>query len=264
MLTYGVGRGKRWRLLQNLTYRHYQFSWSLFTINQSAKRAWRIGQEQECRLFYLAYEDCYQETMAELIAKKNRATAAINGDVSSDGLSAMLGDEGDLQTMLIQSVKKGGTALKGSAEEWINQTSDRARELLASIGKKKKAAPIEQFKQWVNSEIEGETTKATLIRGAAEYLGFIEQDLIPGFSLQNGQLNVDLEEGTGLDRAFFGDGAILFHLSKPMKAAQSVAEEKEKKEVVPTAPIVLTTHETKTKRAKKKVAEGQWAFDLFG
>lgn len=253
-------------LLCTPTLIYYQFSWSLFTINQSAKRAWRIGQEQECRLFYLAYEECYQETMAELIAKKNRATAAINGDVSSDGLSAMLGDEGDLQTMLIQSVKKGGAALKGSAEEWINQTSDRARELLAGIGKKKKAAPIEQFKQWVNEELEGETTKAALIRGAAEYMDFIEQNLIPGFSLQNGQLHVDLEEGTGLDRAFFGDGAILFHLSKPLKRVQSGTKEKEreKKEYVPAAPIVLTTHETKTKRTKKKVAEGQWAFDLFG
>lgn len=168
--------------------------------------------------------------------------------------------------MLIQSVKKGGAALKGSAEEWINQTSDRARELLAGIGKKKKAAPIEQFKQWVNDELEGETTKAALIRGAAEYMDFIEQNLIPGFSLQNGQLHVDLEEGTGLDRAFFGDGAILFHLSKPMKRVQSGTKEieQEKKEYVPAAPIVLTTHETKTKRTKKKVAEGQWAFDLFG
>jgi len=32
----------------------YQFSWSLFTINQAARRAWRIGQTEECRLYYLA------------------------------------------------------------------------------------------------------------------------------------------------------------------------------------------------------------------
>lgn len=125
-------------LLCTPTLIYYQFSWSLFTINQSSRRSWRIGQTEECRLYYIAYNDCYQRYMAELIAKKNRATAAINGESSSsDGLSAMLGDEGDLQSMLIESVKKGGAAMKGSAEDWISQASDRARELLAGIGKPK-------------------------------------------------------------------------------------------------------------------------------
>lgn len=253
-------------LLCTPTLIYYQFSWSLFTINQSAKRAWRIGQEQECRLFYLAYEDSYQETMAELIAKKNRATAAINGDGDSgSGLSAMLGDEGDLQSMLIQSVKKGGTALKGSAEEWISQTSDRARELLANIGKKKKkATPVEQFKKWAMADIEGETTRTALIRNAAEYIAFIEADLIPGFSIINGALKVDIEEGLGFDKDFVGDGAILFHLSKPMKQSEPAAPVKAKVNFEPAAPIVITQFESKSKKGKKKVSEDQFAFDLFG
>lgn len=61
----------------------------------------------------------------------------INGDVSSDGLSAMLGVVGDLQSMLLQSVKDGTMKLEGVAEDWISQTSDRARELLENIGKQK-------------------------------------------------------------------------------------------------------------------------------
>lgn len=48
-------------LLCTPTLIYYQFSWSLFTINQSARRAWRIGQSQECRLFYLAYSGTFQE-----------------------------------------------------------------------------------------------------------------------------------------------------------------------------------------------------------
>lgn len=124
-------------LLCTPTLIYYQFSWSLFTINQSSRRSWRIGQTQECRLFYLAYKDCYQHYMADLIARKNKATQAINGDISSEGISAMLGsDSGDLQSMLIQSIKNGDKpALEGSAEEWISQTSDRAREILTNIAK---------------------------------------------------------------------------------------------------------------------------------
>ena len=75
-----------------------------------------------------------QEEMSHIIAMKNRATAAINGEVSSDGLSAMLGDEGDLRSLLLKSVKDGKT-LKGSAEDWISQTSERAREILENIGR---------------------------------------------------------------------------------------------------------------------------------
>ncbi|MBG9689689.1 helicase [Lysinibacillus sphaericus] len=120
----------------------YQFSWSLFTINQASRRAWRIGQKQECRLFYLAYQNTMQQEMAYIIASKNRATAAINGEISSDGLSAMLGDDGDLRSMLLKSVKEGNKTLKGSAEDWISQTSDRAREILANIGRTD-VAPID-------------------------------------------------------------------------------------------------------------------------
>lgn len=52
---------------------------------QAAKRAFRIGQEQECRLFYFAYSNSFQEAMAQLIAEENRASQAINGTVSSEG-----------------------------------------------------------------------------------------------------------------------------------------------------------------------------------
>ncbi|MFG3435092.1 hypothetical protein [Lysinibacillus fusiformis] len=75
----------------------------------------------------------------------------INGDVSSDGLSAMFGDEADLQSMLLQSVKDGTMKLEGVAEDWISQTSDRARELLENIGKPKaierRLPQIEQSKE---------------------------------------------------------------------------------------------------------------------
>ncbi|MCM3318007.1 DEAD/DEAH box helicase [Rummeliibacillus stabekisii] len=130
-------------LLCTPTLIYYQFSWSLFTINQSSRRSYRIGQDEECRLFYLAYENTYQEYMAEIIAKKNQANAAISGEATgADGLSAMLGDSDDLQALLIKAVKDGGQSLKGTAEEWISQTSDRAREILSNIGKKKKPKQI--------------------------------------------------------------------------------------------------------------------------
>lgn len=262
-------------LLCTPTIIYYQFSWSLFTINQSSRRAYRIGQDKECRLFYLAYENSFQQQMAEIIAMKNRATSAINGEVSSDGLSAMLGDEGDLQSMLIQSVKNGGTILKGSAEDWISQSSDRARELLASIGKKKTKtieipSLLEQFEHWVAAEIKEGISKERMLERKETLISNIKHQLIPGFTWSENVLTVDILTAFGFDREFVSDGAILSHLCKP----QTELRKKEKElqttittEEMPTVPIKVISMESslkkKSKRKKQLVSEDQLVFDLF-
>jgi len=254
-------------LLCTPTLIYYQFSWSLFTINQSARRAWRIGQTQECRLFYLAYAESFQQKMAELIALKNRATAAINGEVSSDGLSAMLGDEGDLQSMLIQSVKQGGDILKGSAEDWINQTSDRARELLANIGKKKtkKLTLLEQFIIWVENEIKGETTKQAILNSKEQFIDNIKSELIPGFTVKNDVLEIDVVEAFGFDRAFVADGAILYHLSKPQLKRSNESKVGQKETLLLKHEVnIISMQKNKPKRTRKQISENQLAFDLYG
>lgn len=231
----------------------YQFSWSLFTINQAARRSWRIGQTFECRLFYLAYEECYQEQMAQLIAMKNKAASAINGDVSSDGLSAMLGDQGDLQSMLIESIKKG-TTLKGSTEEWVAESSDRAREILAGVGKSRKATLLEQYKKWVHQTIQTQSTVNVLLKKSESILKNIKNGKVTGFSTNQGSLEIDLVEAFGFDMV--EDGAILSYLT-----------ESERKHA-PSSPYDVDIFEIKVdeqpkKKRKKSPADGQLAFSLF-
>lgn len=239
-------------LLCTPTLIYYQFSWSLFTINQSARRAWRIGQDQECRLFYIQYRETFQETMATLIAQKNRATAAINGEVSSDGLSAMLGDEGDLQSMLIESVKKGNKVLKGSTEDWVSQHSDRAREILSGIGKKKKQKPLstrEQLLNWVSQHVDTESTKNVIIRNATTIAENVKRGLIVGFTVKNQVLEVDMTTAFGMD--FVDDVALLDHLTGPQRQHDNSIVSK------------IVEAESVSKRKKAPVVDGQLAFDLF-
>lgn len=236
----------------------YQFSWSLFTHNQAARRAWRIGQTQECRLFYLAYRDSYQEEMATLIAKKNKAASAINGEVSSDGINAMLGDDGDLQALLIQSIKKGET-LKGSTEEWVAAASDRAREILNGIGKKKNPLSIaDQFITWVRNSIGTESSRNFLIRKAEVIAKYIEQSKVIGFTVHNNVLEVDPIMAFGFDLTFIADGDIVAFFS------DLIREEQKAKVANAPQPISLVVVENKTKRKKKNApVDGQLAFDLF-
>lgn len=241
-------------LLVTPTLIFYQFSWSLFTINQASRRAWRIGQDQECRLYYLAYKDSYQEQMAELIAMKNKAASAINGDVSTDGLSAMLGDEGDLQSMLIKSIKKG-KKLKGSTEEWVAETSDRARAILAGIGKKKQPNLQTQFINWVRQQISTEATRNVLVKKVDTISANIQKNEVAGFEFHNGVLEVDLIAAFGIE--LVADGAILSHLVS--------VERRAVKRTSYNANIFEVQEEESTSKRKKRSApvDGQLGFSLF-
>jgi hypothetical protein len=195
--------------------------------------------------------------MATLIAMKNKAAGAINGDVSSDGLNAMLGDDGDLQSMLIKSIKKGVT-LKGSTEEWVAEASDRAREILAGIGKKKQKqlSPKEQFVAWVNQQIESDSSKNVLIRKATTITSYIEKGSVNGFTFNNYVLEVDLIEAFGIDYVL--DGELVAYLTE-FERASADESNVEKQQI----SLFEVKSEEKSKKRRNAAISGQLAFDLF-
>lgn len=67
----------------------YQISYELSVMWQASRRAWRLSQTEECRNYYLAYENTVQMAALELMAEKQVAASAIQGKFSVDGLAAM-------------------------------------------------------------------------------------------------------------------------------------------------------------------------------
>lgn len=67
----------------------YQVGYNLSIVWQASRRAFRLNQKQECRNYYLAYDNTLQSAALEIMAKKQVATAAIQGCFSTEGLSAM-------------------------------------------------------------------------------------------------------------------------------------------------------------------------------
>ena len=191
------------------------------------------------------------------IAMKKKATAAISGDVSSDGLSAMLGDEGDLQAMLVKSIQKG-EVIKGSAEEWVSQTSDRAREILANIGKKKVATPKSQFINWVKATVVNESTQNILIKQAAKIVAGIEKGIYSGFTINHGVLQVDLIEAFGFDSV--DDKIILSYLIHVERKVKPTTRDN----VIELSLFTVGEDNSKAKKRRKSdPVEGQLGFDLF-
>jgi hypothetical protein len=100
-----------------------------YTLRQAARRAWRLGQRNACEVHYLVYggldeaskplspdsigdaASCLpapyvsiQSAALSLMSKKMAASAALEGDFSSEGLSAMAGESEDVQTALARVI----------------------------------------------------------------------------------------------------------------------------------------------------------------
>lgn len=67
----------------------FQIGYSLLVAWQASRRAHRLNQTEECRVYYMAWRQSAQEAAIYLIAEKMAATSAIQGKFSVEGLSAM-------------------------------------------------------------------------------------------------------------------------------------------------------------------------------
>ncbi|WP_176581239.1 DEAD/DEAH box helicase [Bacillus thuringiensis] len=241
-------------LLATPTLIFYQLSFSLFTLNQAARRHWRIGQTKQCRTFYLGYRETFQEQMAQLIAQKNKAAEAMNGDATSDGLNAMLGDTGDLQTLLIQNIKSGNQ-LKGSTEEWTQAASEESKRVLANIGKV--ITPVFesieiQFTNWVK------TLPSTFDVSFMEDAKFVQkavecikEEKVPGVVVNQRKLEID------------GNVEDIIRTLTTLNTDKRMLVQKQDIELWEELIVEVDTSQKKGKR-KSKVIEGQFEFDLFG
>ncbi|WOA60702.1 helicase-related protein [Bacillus mycoides] len=240
-------------LLATPTLIFYQLSFSLFTLNQAARRHWRIGQTNQCRTFYLGYRETFQAQMAQLIAQKNKASEAMNGDATSDGLNAMLGDTGDLQTLLIQNIKSGNQ-LKGSTEEWTKAASEESKRVLANIGNV--ITPVFesieiQFTNWVE-KLPG-TMDVAFMKDAKfvqKAVEFIQQGKVPGVQVKKRELEI-AGEVEGIIRTL-----TTLNTDKCMLV--------QKQDIAFWDEVIVEVDTAKKKgKRKSKVIEGQFEFDLF-
>jgi hypothetical protein len=79
----------------------YEMGYNPFTLRQASRRSWRIGQTEQCKVFYLYYAGTMQERAMALMGKKIAAAQALDGKFSTDGLAAMAGDDGGSMEMAL-------------------------------------------------------------------------------------------------------------------------------------------------------------------
>jgi hypothetical protein len=129
-------------LLDYPTFIYAQTGYNIFTLRQSSRRSWRIGQKQPVKVFFLPYKGTLQEESLRLIAKKLEISLMLEGELVEGGLSAINDSGNSLLQDLAKSLQQG---IRGNAEEAWSKL--RKRELLmippATI---KAAEPQPEFK----------------------------------------------------------------------------------------------------------------------
>ena len=152
-------------LLDHPTLIFLQTGYSLFTVWQSSRRSYRLNQDKECRVYYLAYKNTLQDECLKIMAEKKVATSAIQGKFSAEGLAAMAmgvdpqvqlaqslsaGSNGNLDDKIEEMFAKINTAneieLSEEDKEFLEQLSN-LKEEMKSLSEEEKAAEVESLFQ---------------------------------------------------------------------------------------------------------------------
>jgi hypothetical protein len=91
----------------------YETGYSVLTLRQAARRAWRLSQRKSCRVYYSHYRGTMQQRAMELVARKYAAAVALDGQLNVEGLCAMADDQ------------SAAMALAKSISNAINETDIR-------------------------------------------------------------------------------------------------------------------------------------------
>lgn len=77
---------------------------NIYTLQQAARRSWRIGQKQSVKVVYLGYAATSQMTCLSLMAKKILVSQSTSGDVPESGLDVLNQDGDSIEVALARQL----------------------------------------------------------------------------------------------------------------------------------------------------------------
>ncbi|WP_368502690.1 helicase-related protein (plasmid) [Alkalihalophilus sp. As8PL] len=253
---------------------YYQLNYEVSKIRQSSRRAWRIGQEKECRVYYLVYNGTQQ--MAQFLTIMSARGHALmtegrldKGELakySRDEVSSLASDlaacfaTSDVATawkeLAAKDMENVETVSEGSFKDVLqNRMKSLANQTLRMAGVESQELESvsikEQIITWIEASVTSSVSKRFALNHIDAILARIDEGL-SGFTVIDDQLQVDLIDAFGF--AMVPDAEIVAYLTNN----RSQVEERKKHTGI---KLVASNH---TGKGKKKLSDGQLAFDLFG
>jgi len=84
-----------------------QSGYNVYTVQQAARRSWRIGQKQPVKVHYLGYENTAQIACLALMAKKIAVSQSTSGDMPDTGLDVLNSDGDSVEVALAKQLIAG-------------------------------------------------------------------------------------------------------------------------------------------------------------
>lgn len=100
-------------------------TYSIYTIEQSKRRSWRLGQTEDVDVYFFVYGGTVQHAAINLLSDKARAADLVHGDVSR-GLAALNAPANDFLRELTQQVMRDGFEHEVAA--WEPEEREEARD----------------------------------------------------------------------------------------------------------------------------------------
>lgn len=107
----------------------FQTGYNTFTLMQASRRSWRIGQKEPVRVRYFHYQRTLQEAALRLMGAKVKASMALQGKFSAEGLVALTQGE-DMMTALARALLTGLEGVESAEKYWRSER--RAGRMLAA------------------------------------------------------------------------------------------------------------------------------------
>jgi SNF2 family DNA or RNA helicase len=81
-----------------------QSGYNVYTVQQAARRSWRIGQKHPVEVHYLGYGNTMQMDCLRLMGKKIAVSQSTSGDMPDSGLDVLNQDEGGIESELAKQL----------------------------------------------------------------------------------------------------------------------------------------------------------------
>jgi SNF2 family DNA or RNA helicase len=104
--------------------------YSIYTLRQATRRAWRIGQTEPCDVTYLTYAETMQSRALALIATKLEASLMIEGELLDSGLSTLAETSDSLVLELARALVHHVGAAESAEAVWARLRTKSLEQLL--------------------------------------------------------------------------------------------------------------------------------------
>ncbi len=95
----------------------YETGFNTFTLMQASRRSWRVGQKAAVKVKYFCFKDTLQEAALRLMGAKVKATMALQGKFSAEGLTALTQSE-DMMSALAKALTNGLEGVESAESYW--------------------------------------------------------------------------------------------------------------------------------------------------